>query len=189
MATAVAEQLLTAEEFLLTSDPPGTVTELVKGRVVCMPPAKTAHGYFAARVSEFLRAFFVPLGLGVPTGEGGYLLSRDPDTVRAPDAAFLAQPRVPAGWPHIDHYIEGAPTLAVEIVSTSESDNEVGAKIADYLAAGAERVWEVRPRLRTVTVHRAGSEPTTLRVGDTLTSDDAAFSVEGFELPLADIFA
>ncbi len=189
MAIAVAERLITAEEFLLTTDPPGMVTELVRGRIICMPPAKTEHGYFSDRVSDRLKSFFVPLALGVATGEGGYVLSRNPDIVRAPDAAFLAADRVPADWPFTGRYIEGAPTLAVEIVSDSETEQDLVNKIAEYLAAGAERVWEVRPRLRTVTVHRSGAEPKTLRVGDTLTSDDAGFAVDGFALPVAEIFA
>ena len=153
-----------------------------------MPPAKTAHGRLGARIDRALSAFALPRNLGYTTGEGGYLLARDPDTVRAPDAAFLAVARIPPGGMPDEDYVEGAPTLAVEVVSPDDRDGEVAEKVADYLAAGAERVWEVRPRLRTVTVHRPGRDPATLRVGDTLMSDDAGFTVDGFALPLADLF-
>lgn len=59
----------------------------------------------------------------------------------------------------------------------------------EYLAAGTRRVWLVRPRLRTVTVHRPNGDAHTYQLGDTLTSDDAGFDVAGFALPLSDIFA
>ena len=189
MTSPVASPLLTAEEFGRLEPSPGLDLELVCGRVVEVTLAKTGHGRRGARIDRMLNAFAVRHQLGDTTGEGAYLVSRAPDTVRAPDAAFIANDRIPPGGIPDDLYIEGSPTLAVEVVSGSDREEGVAGKAAMWLAAGAERVWEVRPRLRTVTVHRAGSEPTTLRVGDTLTSDDAAFSVEGFELPLADIFA
>jgi len=189
MTSPTAEKLLTAEEFAETKDPPNMETELVRGRIVCMPPAKTPHGYYGARIGDALGDFFRPRKLGISTGEGGYVLARDPDTVRAPDAAFLKASRVPPGWPDLDEYVEGAPTLAVEVVSRGQTEDEVARKIEDWLDGGAERVWEVRPRLRTVTVHRRGAEPRTFTAEDTLTSDDAAFEVEGFALVVGDIFA
>ena len=189
MSSPAAEKLLTAEEFAETTDPPNLESELVRGRIVYMPPAKTPHGYYGTLISALLAAFAIPQRLGILTGEGGYILSRNPDTVRAPDAAFLKSARIPAGWPEIDAYLEGAPTLAVEVVSRGQTEAEVVAKVADWLAAGAERVWEVRPRLRTVTVHRVGADPRTLTAGDTLASDDAAFDLDGFSLAVGDIFA
>ena len=189
MTTLVAERLMTAEEFAETIDPPGLTSELVCGKVVYMPPAKTNHGYYGTQVGYFLSTFFRPLGLGISTGEGGYILSRNPDSVRAPDAAFLSADRVPADWPETEGYIEGAPSLAVEVVSPRNTRTDIALKVAQYLAAGSERVWEVRPRQRTVTVHRRGAPARTAGVGETLTSDDAGFTIDGFLLPVADIFA
>ena len=63
-----------------------------------------------------------------------------------------------------------------------------GKLVAEYLAAGSERVWAVRPEQRTVIVFSADGEVRTLRIGDTLTSADAGFAVDGFALPVADIF-
>ena len=181
MTTPIAEKLLTAEEFARLSDPPGVRTELVRGRVIEMPPARTGHGRRGARIDRALFAFASLHGLGDTSGEGGYLLGRNPDTVRAPDAAFISNGRIPAGGISDDAYIKGAPNLAVEVVSDSDREADVAEKVRDWLQAGAARVWEVRPRTRTVTVHRPGSPPRTLGDGDTLTSDDASFAVEGFE--------
>ncbi len=97
--------------------------------------------------------------------------------------------RLPGGELPEDEYVEGAPNLAVEVISPSHSDADVGEKVADWPAAGAERVWEVRPRTRTVTVHRSGEPPVTLQDGDTLTSAHGAFPVQGFELAVSEIFS
>jgi Uma2 family endonuclease len=171
------------------ADPPGVLTELVRGRVVEMPPAKTDHGGTGFEIGFHLRAFVGMHALGRVTGEGGYIVARDPDTVRAPDAAFLASARLPGGRLPSAEYFEGAPNLAVEVVSPDDRDADVAEKVAGWLAAGSERVWEVRPRTETVTVHAAGMPPRTLGAGDTLTSADAAFGVEGFALKIEAIFA
>jgi Uma2 family endonuclease len=189
MTTPAAEALLTAEEFARLVDPPGVRSELVRGRVVHMPPAKTDHGEVASEIGFHLRAFARMHGLGRVTGEGGYLLFRDPDTVRAPDTAFISSARLPEGRLRQAQYVDGAPDLAVEVVSPDDRDADVADKVADWLAAGAGRVWEVRPRTRTVTVHRRDGAPRTLGEGDTLSSEDAAFAVEGFALPVETIFA
>ncbi len=152
-----------------------------------MPPAKTDHGYMSFELGFALRSFAGHHQLGRVTGEGGYILSRDPDTVRAPDVGFISAGRLSGPLPP-GEYFQGAPDLAVEVVSPDDRDSDVAEKIALWLSAGALRVWEVRPRTRTVTVHRPGTPPATLRAGDTLTSDDAAFSVDGFALLVGSIF-
>ncbi len=153
-----------------------------------MPPAKTIHGFRSRRVERALEAFIDEHQLGIATGEGGYLLQHDPDTVRAPDAAFLSADRIPPGGLPEDAYVDGAPNLAVEVVSPDDREGDIAEKVALWLVAGALRVWEVRPRTRTVTVHRPGTPPVTLRAEDTLTSDDAAFAVPGFALSVRSIF-
>ncbi|GIW18363.1 MAG: hypothetical protein KatS3mg064_1520 [Tepidiforma sp.] len=74
-------------------------------------------------------------------------------------------------------------------MSPEDREADVAQKIELYLDGGAERVWIVRPRNRTVTVHRPGGDAHTYSARDTLTSENAAFPVPGFELPLADLFA
>jgi Uma2 family endonuclease len=188
MTTPVAERLLTAEEFARTQDPPGKRTELVAGRVVEMPPAKTDHGYLGSEIGFALRLFAGAHNLGVVTGEGGYVISRNPGTVRAPDQAFISFERLGARSLTRGEYVEGAPTLAAEVVSPDDRDSDVAQKIREWLGAGADRVWEVHPRTQTVTVHASDAVPRTLGIGDALSSNDAGFVVEGFSLPLAELF-
>ncbi|MCL4240447.1 MAG: Uma2 family endonuclease [Dehalococcoidia bacterium] len=181
-----SESLLTAEEFANLPEPPsGERMELIRGRVVMAPPADTYHGMHAFEVGVALRGFVQAHRLGVLTGEGGYLLAEDPDVVRAPDVAWIAADR---GRPVPGEYFRGAPNLAVEIVSPSDRDADVAEKVADWLAAGSQRVWVVRPRQRAVTVHRPNGDAHTYAYTETLDSDDAGFPVSGFELSLAAIF-
>jgi Uma2 family endonuclease len=187
---STAEKLLTAEEFAALPEPEGGgQMELVRGRVVVAPPPYTGHGRRSYRIGRRLDAFVEPHQLGVVIVEGGYLLARDPDIVRAPDAAFLAADRVPAGGVPDTEYIRGAPTLAVEVVSPNDRDVDVAEKVAEYLAAGGERVWVVRPQQRTVTVHRPNGDAHTYGAVDTLTSDDAGFAVPGFSVTVAELFS
>lgn len=156
--------------------------ELVHGRVVMAPPADTYHGMHAFEIGVALRNFIQEHHLRVLTGEGGYLLTEDPDMVRAPDVAWISTER---GRPVPGEYFRGAPNLAVEIVSPHDRDDDVAEEVADWLSSGAQRVWVVRSRQRTVTVHRPNGDAHTYAYADTLDSDDAGFPVSGFEISLA----
>ncbi|MCX7618938.1 Uma2 family endonuclease [Tepidiforma sp.] len=183
-----APALLTADEFWQLPDPPhGGRLELVEGRVVEHMPVGERHGAIAAELVSVIRNFIKPHGLGRVDVETGFRVAARPDTVLAPDVAWRAAERVNA--PLSDRYVEGAPTLAIEIMSPEDREADVARKIELYLDGGAERVWIVRPQNRTVTVHRPGGDAHTYSARDTLTSEDAAFPVPGFELPLAELFA
>jgi Uma2 family endonuclease len=189
MVTTVTERLLTAEEFAcLPEAEDGGRMELVEGRVVMAPPPGAQHGKRSIRVTAYLLAFVEQHRLGEVLPEVGFRLRQEPDAVRAPDSAFLAAARIPAsGLPSC--YIEGAPDLAVEVMSPNDRERDVLTKVGEYLDAGAGRVWVVRAATRTVSVYSAGGDVFTLHSDDTLTSEHAGFSVEGFALPLAELFA
>jgi Uma2 family endonuclease len=71
------------------------------------------------------------------------------------------------------------------VVSPGDTPPEVAAKVRDHLAAGSRQVWIIRPRERTVTVHRLGAAPHHLGTADTLDGGDV---LAGFSLPVAKIF-
>ena len=131
--------LLTAEELLRL---PGTGYryELVKGELIKMPPAGAEHGGVSIKIASRLNVYVEAHKLGaVFAAETGFWLRRDPDTVRAPDAAFLTQERLSEGrLPK--GYFEGAPDLVVEVVSPNDTASEVQAKVEDWLRAGARLV-------------------------------------------------
>ena len=177
-------QLLTAED--LWRLPTGQRQELVKGALYTMAPAGFEHGAVIMNLSVRLATFVKTNRLGIVVGaETGFLLARNPDTVRGADIAFVTTSRLPQGG-RPQGYFPGAPDLAVEIVSPNDTNAQVADKVEDYLNAGARLVWIVNPRSRTVTIHRAGQTPVLLGATDTLTDDQI---VPGFECSIAEIFA
>ncbi len=96
----------------------------------------------------------------------------------------MSTARIPAdGLPR--GYFPGAPDLAVEVVSPGDTVYEVEGKTEEWLAAGAQLVWIVNPRKRTVEVHRSDREEQTLRENDVLDGEDV---VPSFTLRVAEIF-
>ncbi len=159
--------------------------ELVRGDLIREPPAGFGHGVHVSRIGFYLQAWVEEQGAGVVCGaETGFVLFRSPDTVRAPDAAFVARERV-AQVTDRERYFEGAPDLAVEVVSPGDPAPQVDAKVRDYLDAGSRQVWIVRPREQMVTVHRPGAAPLDLGADDDLEGGDV---LPGFSLPVARIF-
>jgi Uma2 family endonuclease len=185
---STAEKLLTAEEFFHLPEPiEGGKMELVDGKVVTMSPVGLQHGEVAAEICEALRAFVRPRRLGTVTQETGFRLRRNPDLVRAPDVSFLRAERTPPRGSRAS-FVEGYPDLAVEVLSPDDRMADVLRKVAEYLDAGAPRVWVADPAAASVAVYRAGGMRT-LGTGETLTSDEAGFEAEGFALPVHAIFA
>jgi Uma2 family endonuclease len=183
------ETLLNADQFASLPDPDeGGKVELVDGKVVTRPPVGDEHGDRAVRLSASLFRFVDEQRLGIVRVEVGYRLGRDPDTVLAPDVSVVLAAALDSDRDRAK-YLEGPPLLAVEVMSPDDREEEVGRKIARYLGAGTERVWIVRPKAQTVTVHRRGGDAHTYGMDDTLTSDDAGLPVDGFELPLRELFA
>jgi Uma2 family endonuclease len=151
-----------------------------------MTPAGFDHGVVAMNLGAPLGQHVRAHRLGVVCGaETGFVLARDPDTVLAPDLAVVRQERLPqSGRPTT--FWNGAPDLAVEVLSPSDTIFAVEEKVAAWLAAGTSLVWVVNPRSRAVTVHRPGRPPRTLLESETLDGEDV---VPGFRLPVAEIFA
>jgi Uma2 family endonuclease len=160
-------------------------SELVAGLLVREPPPGTAHGWAAADVVGLLFPFVREHRLGRVSGEAGYVLARDPDTVRCPDASFVSAGRLAAAtWK--GPYLVGAPDLAVEVISPRDRASEVAAKAEEYLAAGAQAVWIIDSRQQTVTLHVTGRDPLSLGREDVLDGD---LYLPGLRLRVAELFA
>lgn len=178
-------QPMTAEDLFMMRDD-GYRYELVKGELKKMTPAGSKHGNITIKLGAALAHYVEANDLGEVFGpDTGFKLAEAPDTVRAPDVTFVRKERIPAGeltekfWP-------GAPDLAVEVISPSDTLYELDQKIEDYLAAGVKAVWIVNPRKRTVTVYRPKAAPQTLTEKEVLDGQDI---VPGFQYSLAKLFA
>lgn len=188
MAAEPTARLLTAEAFYALPDSPhGGKMELVCGEVVRHRPVGGEHSQIAANLVFELTTFTRPRGLGAVGVECGFRVSRGPDTVLGLDVHFVRAQRL-SGGRMPKSFFDGPPDLAVEVVSPDGRDTEIQEKVAAYLAAGALRVWVVRPALESVTVHREGGSAQTFAGESMLMSEDAGFSEGGLALPVRVIF-
>jgi Uma2 family endonuclease len=181
---STTEQLMTADELLRMPDD-GFRYELVKGELRKMAPAGHERGRVAIRFTWRLAQQVETNNLGVVyAAETGFTLATNPDTVRAPDVAFVSRERL-AEVKRASGFWPGAPDLAVEVVSPGDTYTEVEEKAIDWLAAGARMVLALNPRKRTVTVYRSLNDIVILNDDATLNLDDV---VPGFKILVKDIF-
>jgi Uma2 family endonuclease len=175
---------MTAEDLLRMPDD-GYRYELVRGELRKMAAAGHRHGRVAINVTTPLDQHVRAHNLGIVyAAETGFKLASNPDTVRAPDVAFVRRARVEA-VSDIEGYWPGAPDLAVQVVSPSDIYSEVVEKILEWLDAGTRMIIVVNPRKRSVTVYRSRSEIVVLGENDVLDGGDV---VPGWSMPVRDVF-
>ena len=181
---AVEHTLLTAEQLLRL--PRGRRRhELVRGKLITKPLVTFEHGVLRGNIVGPLRSYAQTHQFGSVVIGVGFQLASDPDTVRAPDVAFVRAERLreigrPRGyWP-------GAPDLVIEVISPNDLYTEVDEKVAEWLEHGARLVFVVNPRRHTVAVHRPGRPVRILTEDDALDGEDV---VPGWTLPIRDLFA
>jgi Uma2 family endonuclease len=181
MAMAVAAPSFTLEQFMQLPET-HMRQELNAGELIEMPPPKYRH-------SEILHAFLFRLyeaakaaGRFTVMGDTGYLFSPDPPTVRVPDVSVIASERLRST--RDDGYVEGAPEVAIEIVSPSETAADLNEKIRQYLLSGALVAIAVYPKTAEVHIYREGAPTRVLRDADQLELPEAlpGWSVEVREL-------
>lgn len=177
------QTLITAEE--LAAMPEGDVRrELVRGEIVEMSPVKRRHGRTTTRILVRLEAWAEETQSGEVGTEVGFFLARNPDTVRAPDVYFVRHERVVAAV-DFDAYWDGPPDLAVEVVSRSETAEDVQDKVDDYLRAGAQLVWVLYPKKKQVVEYLANGQARVYQTADVLTNEAV---LPGFTCRVADLF-
>jgi len=180
---ATTTRLMTAEEFWLLPETEMRQS-LVRGEVEETMPPGARHGIVAIAFATFLRQWAQEHAAGIIGGESGFILARNPDIVRGPDIYFVRAERVPTdGVPEAFWHL--APDLAIEVVSPSESAQEVQEKVDDFLAAGTSLVWVAYPKNRVIVAHTPDNLARTYRADDLLTAPDV---LPGFACRVTDLF-
>jgi Uma2 family endonuclease len=150
-----------------------------------MSPASARHGEIAATLARHLGNYVADHRLGtVYAAETGFLVGRDPDTLLAPDVAFVRAERLPKPGQQ-QGFLELAPDLVVEVVSPSDTSRYVSDKVLTYLDAGCRLVWVVEPERRTVTVSAPERTARVMMAADTLEGGQV---LPGLTLAVAAIF-
>lgn len=182
IAGMAAATPMTADE-LLHLNIPDKRTELVRGVLVVREPAGYRHGEVAMNLATAVHSFVRTHKLGsVLAAETGFKLFSNPDTVRAPDVAFISSDRVPVPTP--TGFAVMSPDLAVEVLSPDDRPGEVLEKVGDWLNAGVRLVWVVDPRRRIARVYRPDGVDSQLSERDALDGEDV---LPGLSIPLADV--
>ncbi|MBA3946339.1 MAG: Uma2 family endonuclease [Herpetosiphonaceae bacterium] len=180
MTTAVTP--ITAE--MLSRLPNDARRELVDGEIIEMSPVGFEHGGIAAHIASRLLGWAEDGPGGYVGIETGCVLARNPDTVRAPDVLYISAARL-ASADRPSSYWEGAPDLAVEVVSPDDSAKLVRDKVRSYLRTGARLVWVVYPSSHEVIAYMP--DGTALEYGETaiLANEEV---LPGFRCPVKELF-
>lgn len=183
MTLQVEKKLTTVED--LEKLPSTQRYELIEGELIKIAPASLKHGIIASRIMRYLANFVAEQGLGeVTTAETGFEIQRNPDTVRAPDMAFIPvdclptrDDEIPAGFSKI------VPALVVEVISPGDTSAEVEDKTQMWLKFGVAEVWNVYLNGKRVLVHYQDGQ---VKVYQEVVLSETV--LQGFTLPLNDIF-
>jgi len=166
----MAPALMTADE-LLHSNIPDKRTELVRGVLVVREPAGYNHGQVIAQLTGRLWSHVERTAAGQLLGaETGFTLFRDPDTVRAPDIAFVHRDRLPD--PASRGFVDLAPDLVVEVLSPDDRPGETLGKVGDWLQTGTRLVWVIDPERRTARIYRADGRETSVTEAGELSGEE-----------------
>ena len=178
-----ATKLMTAAELLAMPRSDGKKYELIRGELIEKMPTGDPHAIVVIMIGTVLNLFVGPRNYGgVRAGEPGYLLEIGPDTVRAPDVAWIAPGRIPPGT---QGYPNLAPDLAVEVKSPSNSYPEMHRKAVMWLSYGSRQVWVADPEHTTLTRYTPGATPVVLRADDIIDGGDL---LPGFTAPVWSLF-
>ena len=149
-----------------------------------MTPVGIQHGAIVIKLGRLLGSYVESKRLGLIGTEIGFRLSRDPDTVRGPDVAFIAKSRLPnEGIPK--KFADFPPDLAVEVLSPEDTVSELLRKVEEYLKAGVPLIWVVDPATRTVTVYRSLQD---VRIVSSDQQLDGGDVIPGFQFKVSDLF-
>lgn len=182
--SAPAKPTLQTAEDLERLSAQGCRHELIRGELHERAFAGGLQGSITSQLSFYVGSIVISENLGMTFAAGtGFFVERNPDTVLAPDFAYVADSRLPNPLP--DSYIPVVPDIVLETRSLANSKKHASAKVRLWLEIGVKSVWKMNPRMRLLTVYRANQTPRSLGEGDTLDGGDV---LPGLSVPISRLF-
>jgi len=184
LETPAEEKVWTDAEFMaLNRD--GHRYEIVNGELIDMGNSGAKHGYVCSILMILLGGYVHIQKLGAMF-DSSTAFKMKSGNKRSPDVSFMAKERLQGLEELPDGFLEGAPDLAVEILSPSNTVAEIHDKLVEYFENGSRLVWVINPKEKYVLVYRSSQEPD--RLLKSVDSLDGEEIVSGFTLPVAELF-
>jgi Uma2 family endonuclease len=188
MSTVLEAPLMTTEEMLLLPQD-GVDRELIRGQLREKPVTRRGRrhtrssGKLVFFLLQWLRRQPLPHG-EILVGEAGFRLRKNPDTTVGIDVAYVG-PQTIQVVPDDVFLIDALPILAAEVLSPSDTQEDITDKIAAYLEAGIPLIWILEPVFRTVSVYGPDREPAMFAGSQELTGDP---HLPGFKVSVNELF-
>ncbi|HEX8174765.1 MAG TPA: Uma2 family endonuclease [Pyrinomonadaceae bacterium] len=184
MDTAIQNKVWTDEELLSLPDD-SKKCEIIKGELV-VSPAGIEHEEIGVRLSSALFNFVRKHKLGIVCGSSAGYWMKGRTTFLSPDVSFIAKERLQGAKRAPKKFFNGAPDLAVEVLSPSDTIERLHEKIVEYFDNGAKLIWVLNPEDQTALVYHTPQPDKLLRADDLLDGEDV---VPGFSMPVSELFA
>jgi Uma2 family endonuclease len=182
--TIASEQKIWTDEAFMALPGDGRY-ELVNGELVNMGNSGMEHGYIASNLIFFLSGLVRSQKVGVIC-DSSTAFTMKTGNKRSPDLSFIARERLQGVKRLPKGYFQGSPDLAVEILSPSNTVEEIHDRILEFFENGTRLVWVIHPDEQYVLVYHSSSPDRLLRLEDLLDGEDV---VPGFSLAVAELFA
>jgi Uma2 family endonuclease len=184
LSPAIAAKTWTDEAFMALPDD-GHHYEIINGELIDMGNSGALHGYVCSLALAALAGYILLKKLGVILDSSTAFKMKNGNK-RSPDIAFFAKERLQGMTVLPSGYLEGAPDLAVEVLSLGNTVEEIDDKLTEYFENGSRLVWVINPIQHYVLVYRSAQEPDRLlKSRDSLDGEEV---IPGFTLAVADLF-
>jgi len=178
------KKVWTDEEFMaLPKD--GHHYEIVNGELVDMGSSGALHGYVCSLILAALASYVLPKKLGVILDSSTAFKMKNGNR-RSPDISFFAKERLQGMTELPTGFLDGAPDLAIEVLSPGNTVEEIHDKLVEYFENGTRLVWIIHPSEHYILVYRSAQEPD--RLLKSVDSLDGEEVIPGFTLPVAELF-
>ncbi|NJL88715.1 MAG: Uma2 family endonuclease [Coleofasciculaceae cyanobacterium SM2_1_6] len=184
-ANALPEKKVWTDEAFMELPDDGHHYEIVNGELIDMGNSGALHGYVCGLLLASLMGYVLPKKLGVILDSSTAFKMKNGNR-RSPDIAFFAKERLQGITELPSGFLEGAPDLAVEVLSPGNTVEEIHDKLVEYFENGTRLAWIIHPKEKYILVYHSAQEPHHLL--KSIDSLDGEEVVQGFSLPVADLF-